>query len=83
MRTISFSRVFLFTLLTLSASAFVHAQTQPTAKPEQYFFVLLNHPVIAPQLSKEAGEKLQEEHMANIGKDGSRTQTCDCRTFFG
>jgi uncharacterized protein YciI len=28
----------------------------------------LNRPTNAPQLSKEAGEKLQEEHMANIRK---------------
>jgi uncharacterized protein YciI len=34
----------------------------------QYFLVLLNHPANAPQLSKEAGEKLQEAHMANIRK---------------
>jgi uncharacterized protein YciI len=68
MRTISFSRVLLFILLTLSARAFAHAQTQPNAKPTQYFLVLLNHPVNAPQLTKEAGEKLQEEHMANIRK---------------
>ncbi|MGA2271892.1 MAG: hypothetical protein ABSH44_25805, partial [Bryobacteraceae bacterium] len=36
------------------------------AKPAQYFLVLLNRPANAPQLSKETGEKLQEEHMANI-----------------
>jgi len=33
----------------------------------------------APQLSKEAGEKLQDEHMANIHKDGCRAQACNCR----
>ena len=41
-------------------------QTQPDTKPGQYFFVLLTRPSNAPQLSKEAGEKLQEEHMVNI-----------------
>jgi uncharacterized protein YciI len=49
-------------------SALAQAQNQPNAKPLQYFFVLLNRPANAPQLSKEAGEKLQEEHMANIRK---------------
>jgi uncharacterized protein YciI len=45
-------------------------QTQNTlnAKTAQYFLVLLNRPTNAPQLRKEAGEKLQEEHMANIRK---------------
>ena len=68
MRTTSFNRLLLFTLLTLSARAFAQAQAQPDAKPAQYFLVLLNRPINAPQLSKEAGEKLQEEHMANIRK---------------
>ncbi len=68
MRTNSFSRVLLFTLLTLSAATIDHAQTQPSAEPARYFLVLLNRPVNAPQLSKEAGEKLQEQHMANIRK---------------
>ncbi|MGH9499827.1 MAG: YciI family protein [Terriglobales bacterium] len=42
------------------------AHAQPGAKPAQFFLVLLNRPANAPQLSTEAGEKLQEEHMANI-----------------
>ena len=58
----------LFSLIALAASAFTQAQTQPDAKPAQYFFVLLNRPGNAPQLSKEAGEKLPDEHMANIRK---------------
>ena len=62
MRRIIFCCVLLLSLLlAIADSAFVQAQTQPDAKPAQYFFVVLNHPANAPQLSKEAGEKLQEE----------------------
>jgi uncharacterized protein YciI len=61
----SFSSVAL--LLTLLApAAFAQAQSEQNAP--KYFFVLLKRPSNAPQLSKEAGEKLQEEHMANIRK---------------
>jgi len=66
MRRISFSGV--LSLIALAASAFAQGATAPSAKPAQYFFVLLNRPANAPQLSKEAGERLQEEHMANIRK---------------
>ena len=55
-------------LLPVAGSALEQTQNQPNAKPAQYFFVLLNRPASAPQLTKEAGEKLQEEHMANIRK---------------
>jgi uncharacterized protein YciI len=52
-------------LICLLASAiFSTAQSEPNAP--QYFFVLLKRPSNAPQLSKEGGERLQEEHMANI-----------------
>ena len=71
MRTI-YSRavplLFLFSLIALAGTAFAQAATQSSATSTQYFFVLLNRPANAPQLSKEAGEKLQEEHMANIHK---------------
>src|SRR5438552_13898345 len=52
----------LLTLLGVASLAF--AQSEPNAP--KYFFVLLKRPSNAPQLTKEAGEKLQEEHMANI-----------------
>jgi hypothetical protein len=65
---ISFGPALLLSLIALAASAFTQAQTQPDAKPAQYFFVVLNRPVNAPQLSKKAGAKLQDEHMANILK---------------
>jgi uncharacterized protein len=68
MRGISFRKVVLFSLIALVGSAFAQAQTQPNTKPAQYFFVLLKRPVNAQPLSKEAGEKLQEDHMANILK---------------
>jgi uncharacterized protein YciI len=58
-------------LLPIVGSALAQTQTQPNAKTVQYFFVLLNRPANAPQMSKEAGEKLQEEHMANIRKLGA------------
>ena len=68
MRRIVFTPLLLVSLLAVADCAFAQAQTQPNAEPAQYFFVLLNRPAHVPQLSKEAGEKLQEEHMANIRK---------------
>ena len=65
--TLLFS-IFLFSLILPAVAASAQAPTQPSATPAQYFFVLLNRPANAPQLSKDAGEKLQEEHMANIRK---------------
>jgi uncharacterized protein YciI len=68
MRKISLLWVLFFTLIAPAGSLPTLAQTQTDAKPPQYFLVLLNRPANAPQLSKEAGAKLQEEHMANIRK---------------
>jgi len=56
----------LLLICVLAPAIFSTAQSQPNAP--QYFFVLLKRPPNAPQLSKDAGEKLQEEHMANIRK---------------
>jgi uncharacterized protein len=71
MGRISFRGVLVFTLITLAGSSLAPAQTQTETKPSQHFLVLLNRPANAPQLSKEAGAKLQEEHMANIRKMAS------------
>src|SRR5271166_6004664 len=68
MKRISLRGVLLFNLIAIAGLAFAQAPTPSSAKPEQYFFVLLNRPADAPHLSKEAGEKLQEEHLANIRK---------------
>jgi uncharacterized protein len=45
-----------------------NASQSPEKPATQFFVVLLSRPANPPQLSKEAGEKLQEEHMANIRK---------------
>jgi uncharacterized protein YciI len=68
MGAISFRSILLITLVALASAAFAQAPAEPSATRPQYFFVLLNRPANAPQLSKEAVEKLQEEHMANIRK---------------
>jgi uncharacterized protein len=66
MRNMFLSVVLLCSFLALAT--FGLAQTQPQPSGVQYFFVLLKRPSNAPQLSKDAGEKLQEEHIANIRK---------------
>jgi uncharacterized protein YciI len=68
MRRTIFRRIFLLSILAVAGSAFAQTHDQHDSTTAQYFFVLLNRPANAPQLSKEAGEKLQEEHMANIHK---------------
>jgi uncharacterized protein YciI len=64
MRRIAITHLVLLSLLLLANSP--QAQTRPSAKPAQYFLVLLNRPPNAPQLSKDADEQLQAEHLANI-----------------
>jgi uncharacterized protein YciI len=66
MRRIFLGGLLLLSLVALAGSAFAQAQSEPNAT--KYFFVLLKRPSNIPQLSKEAGEALQEEHMANIRK---------------
>ena len=60
----SFPILAAFLFLALSRVALAQAESNTP----KFFFVLLKRPANAPQLSKEAGEKLQEEHMANIRK---------------
>jgi len=56
----------LLLIFPLFFANFATAQSEPHAP--KYFFVVLERPSNAPQLSKDAAEKLQEEHMANIRK---------------
>ena len=57
----------LLVAVVVIASILLYAQ-QPTATTDQFFFVILKRPKNYPPLSKQAAEKLQEAHMANIGK---------------
>jgi uncharacterized protein YciI len=66
MRAFLASVVILFGTLVSAGPAFPQAETQ--LNRARYFFVLLTRPSHAAQLSKEAGEALQEEHMSNIRK---------------
>lgn len=55
----------LISVITLATAAYPQ-QAAPGAT--KYFFVLLKRPSNAPQLNEEALNKLQQAHMANIGK---------------
>src|SRR5580704_12411166 len=68
MLTLRFFRIVAFIPILLTLPVFAQTPSQPEPDRTQYFFVLLSRPADAPRLSKEAGEKLQEEHMANIRK---------------
>jgi len=58
----------LISIVATASFAFGQASTQPDTKTTAYFVALLFRPWNAPQLSREAAEKLQQEHMANIRK---------------
>jgi len=64
MKKILYGNVLLVYLFAFAA--FALSQSDPNAP--KYFFVLLKRPSNAPQLSKQAGDTLQEEHMSNIRK---------------
>ena len=56
-------------LCVIAIASIGHTQTQSTKKrPFQYFFVLLKRPTASPSISKEASQRVEEEHMANIRK---------------
>jgi uncharacterized protein YciI len=57
----------LLSLITAFSPAISPAQDS-AVPPQQFFFVLLKRPANAPQLTAEAGEKLQAAHLANITK---------------
>jgi len=65
----TFACRFALFLALLAPFSLATALAQDSSAPaKQFFFVLLKRPANAPQLAPEAGEKLQAEHMANIGK---------------
>jgi len=70
MRRIGFLSAILLGVLAVAVPVPGQAQTNAGS----YFFVLLNRPANAPQLSKETSEKLQAEHMANIHKLGAENK---------
>lgn len=55
-------------IVVLVALEIACSQKQEASGQRQFFFVFLKRPANAPQLDKEAAEKLQAEHMANIKK---------------
>ena len=63
-----FAALIVLGVLALTGLAFAQAQPPANSNSAKYYFVLLNRPANAPQLTKEAGEKLQEGHLANIRK---------------
>src|SRR5215831_21101465 len=67
MRLIGRKVATLLALLSSCLYAAIPAQ-QPPAAATAYFLVLLKRPKNYPPLAKQAAEKLQEAHMANIGK---------------
>jgi protein TonB len=68
MRKLSLTGPLLLAMVALISSTPAPAQTQTGDNTSQFFLILLKRPANAPELSKEAGAKLQEEHMANIRK---------------
>jgi uncharacterized protein YciI len=58
----------LFSLLAITGLASAQDEVRPNIKPTRFFLVLLTRPANSHQLSKNAADKLQEEHIANIRK---------------
>src|SRR2546423_9615878 len=63
MKKLSFIAIAILVLLGLAV-----AQTQQGTDHTQFFVVLLKRPANPPPMEKDAAEKLQAEHMANIRK---------------
>ncbi|PYP92480.1 MAG: hypothetical protein DMG65_03925 [Candidatus Angelobacter sp. Gp1-AA117] len=62
-RKLSFIAIVVLVILGIA-----YSQKQETSNQRQLFLVFLKRPANPPQLDKEAAEKLQNEHMANIRK---------------
>ncbi|HEV3038020.1 MAG TPA: YciI family protein [Candidatus Angelobacter sp.] len=58
----------LIAIVFLTILGIANSQKQEAAEQRQFFLVFLKRPANPPQLDKDAAEKLQGEHMANIRK---------------
>jgi uncharacterized protein YciI len=68
LRMWSMTRAFRLLRLLAFITAAISSGAQVQSQANAYFFVLLKRPPAAPQVSKETGDRIQQEHMANIRK---------------
>jgi uncharacterized protein YciI len=69
MKKTRFALTILLGLIILLPQTISRAQQPPAPAPAtQFYFVLLKRPATRAEITPEAAQKIQQEHMANIGK---------------